>query len=92
MTARDGISGATSSVITSTGGRSVVRDTSLGQPIFAVELVFTRVAVMSNSSRVSNILPDVLRRTIRWVRHMTWKIRRIRMSSSITVFLVRLLF
>lgn len=54
--AGDSISGATDSVIKSTGIRPVVQDESFIQPISAVEFVATRVPVISESSRVPSIV------------------------------------
>lgn len=56
------ISGAINSVITSTGGRSVVPDTSSREPISFVCLISTCVPVMFDSSHVPNIFPDPVMR------------------------------
>lgn len=45
------------SVFTSTGGRPVVLDTSVSQPVSCFGLVMKSATVMSVSSRVPNIFP-----------------------------------
>lgn len=52
---RHSISGSTFYVIKSTGGRAVVTDTNLSQPVSVFELACSCILVISASSRVLNI-------------------------------------